>query len=111
MFTIHKTFENSQTSVFTVEGAVTDEGLDRWTLELGSLLNRASGHVVLNMDKTRFVSSRAARILNLMKCDRMMLLNEPEIVQNFGGIGSTRHYGSPYGARHTNNHKQSLGSS
>lgn len=81
MFTIQKTFENDYTSIFAVEGSITDEALDTWTMELGSLLNGASGHIILNFVSTQYISSRAARILNLMISDRVMLMNEPNTIR------------------------------
>jgi hypothetical protein len=63
MFRITKTFENSATRLYRIEGKVTDEGLSDWNRELNRIIFPRDRQVILDFCGVWFFCVKAVEIL------------------------------------------------
>lgn len=82
MFRITKAFENEKTSIFKIEGKVTDESLEVWSREIRSLRNGVDRQTILDFCHVWFISSRAISVLIESVSDNLFLLNCPTEARN-----------------------------
>lgn len=82
MFRITKAFENERTSIFKIEGKVTDESLEVWSEEIRSLKNGADRHTILDFSNVWFISSKAVSVLIDFASENVFLLNCPTETRN-----------------------------
>src|SRR5437867_1396810 len=75
MFRITKAFENDRTSIYKIEGKVTDENLVDWNQEIDSITLNSGRQVILDLSQIWYISSNAIEILLKHILDHVYILN------------------------------------
>lgn len=82
MFRITKVFENGSTSLYKIEGKVTDEILPAWIDEIERLSKLSDRDLILDFFGVWFISSKAVEFLLQSVSNGCYLLNCPMEVRN-----------------------------
>ena len=75
MFKITKTFENSATEIFRIEGKISDENLSAWSHEISLIQSTNERHIILDLAQVWFINSKAVEMLMNVLSDRVFILN------------------------------------
>ncbi|PWT92697.1 MAG: hypothetical protein C5B54_03135 [Acidobacteria bacterium] len=82
MFRIKKVFENKETSIYKVEGKITDDNLGAWSEEILKLKQISNRDVVLDFCQTWFMSRQAIEALSHETPERFLFANCPMDMRN-----------------------------
>ena len=82
MFRIQKTFENTSTLIYKVEGRITDENIDSWLQGIRSLGQESERQIILDFCQLWSISTKALDVLFGTVRDNLFLLNCPMDLRN-----------------------------
>lgn len=82
MFLIKKIFENDLTTIFKIEGQITNENLVAWANEIRPLTKPSDRQIILETCEVTFMCPKSVEILGEQISDNIYLLNCPTFVKN-----------------------------
>jgi anti-anti-sigma regulatory factor len=82
MFRIQKTFENTATLIYKVEGRITDENIDSWLQDIRSIGREGERQIILDFCQLWSISAKALDALFGALRDNLYLLNCPMDLRN-----------------------------
>ncbi len=82
MLRITKTFENDRTSIYKVEGKITEEILAVWTKELRALGHIPGRHIILDFSQVWSICIKGVDVLVKLMSDHLYVMNCPMEVRN-----------------------------
>jgi len=82
MLRITKAFENDATSIYKIEGKITEENLDVWADEIQALEKVADRQIILDLSQVWFICTKGIEVLTELMSNNLYLLNCPMEVRN-----------------------------
>ena len=75
MFRITKVFENMSTTIFRIEGKISDENLELWITEINFIHQTGNTQIILDLSRVWFLGEQSLQVLMNRINERLFLLN------------------------------------
>ncbi len=82
MFRINQIFENELTTIFKIEGEISDGNLHDWTDAINRLIKLPEKQIILEICEVTLMSPKAVQVLIDVITGNVYLLNGPTFVKN-----------------------------